>query len=449
MRKFAIFAVLAALVYTAAARGQKVGVAVLDLEPQGVAVSTAAVISEFVRGEFRNSERIDLIEKNKMEALLKQKAFEQTGCTESKCAAEAGTILNVDKMIIGTLGKLGQKFVLTLRVVDVKTARIEYQDREEKIVAEEDLNNLVPPLVARILPKIKLTGLGQALSQEQSPAAETGGLKVYSAPAGANIFVDGTDWGQTPRLVSPLEAGERSVLLTLDGYRNAERQVKVARGITASMNVTLEKVYGSIKVTSSPPGAGVYMDKVSKGLTGSTGLTVAGLSIRTYRLKVAKTGYENYEVEVTTAPDEVTEVNAVLNPKPGSIVITSTPSGANVMVDGTPRGNTPCSVTGLEPGSYSVKVEKTGYQDGEISVNIGAGQSVAKSIVLKKTPTSPSYPSPRGEGRVGLTPLGGGESRNEKDGSVLIEIPAGNFTMGSNDYDDEKPIHTVHLDKYY
>jgi hypothetical protein len=45
--------------------------------------------------------------------------------------------------------------------------------------------------------------------------------------------------------------------------------------------------------------------------------------------------------------------------------------------------------------------------------------------------------------------LGRGENRNKKDGSVLIEIPAGSFPMGSNESDEEKPIHTVYLDKYY
>ena len=57
-----------------------------------------------------------------------------------------------------------------------------------------------------------------------------------------------------------------------------------------------------------------------------------------------------------------------------------------------------------------------------------------------------------GEARKGqgLTPLGGGESRNEKDGSVLVEVPAGSFSMGSNDGENnEKPVHTVYLDKYY
>ncbi|MBI5805814.1 SUMF1/EgtB/PvdO family nonheme iron enzyme [candidate division TA06 bacterium] len=41
------------------------------------------------------------------------------------------------------------------------------------------------------------------------------------------------------------------------------------------------------------------------------------------------------------------------------------------------------------------------------------------------------------------------ETTNLKDGSVLIEIPAGSFSMGSNENDDEKPVHTVYLDKYY
>ncbi|MGE3062130.1 MAG: formylglycine-generating enzyme family protein [bacterium] len=41
------------------------------------------------------------------------------------------------------------------------------------------------------------------------------------------------------------------------------------------------------------------------------------------------------------------------------------------------------------------------------------------------------------------------EYENSIDGSVLIYIPAGEFTMGSWDYDDEKPVHKVYLDGYY
>lgn len=35
------------------------------------------------------------------------------------------------------------------------------------------------------------------------------------------------------------------------------------------------------------------------------------------------------------------------------------------------------------------------------------------------------------------------------DGIIMVYIPPGEFTMGSNDYDDEKPPHTVYLDGYW
>ncbi|MCW3094831.1 MAG: exported protein of unknown function, partial [Chthonomonadaceae bacterium] len=39
--------------------------------------------------------------------------------------------------------------------------------------------------------------------------------------------------------------------------------------------------------------------------------------------------------------------------------------------------------------------------------------------------------------------------KNSKDNADMVFIPAGEFTMGSNDSDSEKPVHTVMLDGYY
>lgn len=42
------------------------------------------------------------------------------------------------------------------------------------------------------------------------------------------------------------------------------------------------------------------------------------------------------------------------------------------------------------------------------------------------------------------------EYQNDKDSSTMVLIPAGEFTMGSDDYrDNGKPIHTVYLDTFY
>jgi len=59
----------------------------------------------------------------------------------------------------------------------------------------------------------------------------------------------------------------------------------------------------------------------------------------------------------------------------------------------------------------------------------------------------------KGGASVLMTPLGKNaqgfeEYRNGKDSSTMVRIPAGEFAMGSNNY-DEKPSHTVYLDAYY
>lgn len=57
---------------------------------------------------------------------------------------------------------------------------------------------------------------------------------------------------------------------------------------------------------------------------------------------------------------------------------------------------------------------------------------------------------------IGLLSCGGGFAESpekeitwKRDNSVMVLIPAGEFTMGSNEYRDEYPPHKVYLDTYY
>ncbi len=45
--------------------------------------------------------------------------------------------------------------------------------------------------------------------------------------------------------------------------------------------------------------------------------------------------------------------------------------------------------------------------------------------------------------------LGIGSTMTGEDGMTLLYVPEGEFTMGSDTYDDEKPVHTVYLNAYW
>jgi len=139
-----------------AAHAEKVPLAVYDLEAQGVPGATAAIVTDVVRSELRFCGKYELIEKARMQEVLRLQSFQLTGCTEAECAAKLGKILNVKKMVVGGLGKMGESYRLSLRVVDVETAVIETEGSEKQALKEDDLDRLVPVLVSRLFcPEIK------------------------------------------------------------------------------------------------------------------------------------------------------------------------------------------------------------------------------------------------------------------------------------------------------
>jgi len=147
---------LGIILFCTAARAEKVPLAVYDLEAQGVPGATAAIVTDVVRSELRFCGKYELIEKARMQEVLRLQGFQQTGCTEAECAAKLGKILNVKKMVVGGLGKLGDSYRLSLRVVDVETAVIETEGSEKQALKEDDLDRLVPVLVSRLFcPEIK------------------------------------------------------------------------------------------------------------------------------------------------------------------------------------------------------------------------------------------------------------------------------------------------------
>ena len=133
---------------------KKINLAVMDFSPQSVSASDAVVISDMLRGEMVKTGAFNVIEKQNMDKIMAEQAFQQTGCTSEECAVKLGKLLNVRTILVGSFGKIMGVHVVNLRVVDVETGRIEFGDKVTGATLA-DLDSGLSAIAKRIAKKLR------------------------------------------------------------------------------------------------------------------------------------------------------------------------------------------------------------------------------------------------------------------------------------------------------
>lgn len=96
----------------------------------------------------------------------------------------------------------------------------------------------------------------------------------------------------------------------------------------------------------------------------------------------------------TVAPDTPGTLPPMVPAAVGALLVTTTPAGASISVDGVPRGISPATVSGLSPGSHTVLLHLDGYQDVSVPITIITGQTQTYTTGLQTAPTPlPALPA--------------------------------------------------------
>ncbi|MDA3792948.1 MAG: hypothetical protein PF545_04735 [Elusimicrobia bacterium] len=117
-------------------------IAVLDFKGKSVSSMEASVVTDFLRTALVNSRYFTVTERGNMEAILVEQGFQQTGCTTQECAVKVGNLLNVSKIVIGKVSKLGEKYYVTANLVDIATGQIVISERVRSETKDELVDNM-------------------------------------------------------------------------------------------------------------------------------------------------------------------------------------------------------------------------------------------------------------------------------------------------------------------
>ncbi len=144
-----------------------------------------------------------------------------------------------------------------------------------------------------------------------------------------------------------------------------------------------------VTITSTPPGAELYVDRKDLGSRGRTPQTIA-LSPGAHTLLLELTGYRPGSVKLTAARGRETKLTAPLIRVEGSVAFTGTPEGAVIResADGAELGRVPATLS-FAPGQRLLVVQAPGHSAQQVLVDVKADETIAARVALpeKQKPT--------------------------------------------------------------
>lgn len=208
------------------------------------------------------------------------------------------------------------------------------------------------------------------------------GLVLFeTAPAGAEVTVNGAFRGKTPLLIPDLTVGVYKVAFRLEGYDLRETDLTVADRIPKVCRMNMKSIFATVQVTSKPDGALVFIDGTQKG---QSPCTIEDVLLGDHILRVVKDGFKDHQVQFTLSQTTTYPITVQLEERLAAIDISSNPADAKVTINGDYKGRTPLLITGLRDGKYVVVIERPTFEKIVRDVEIQKTQDQKVDVTLLK-----------------------------------------------------------------
>lgn len=109
----------------------KIGLAILPIENIGLSKDDYSVIVDKFTLEIVASKKFSLVERSLLDKVLNEQALGQSGAIDPKSIANIGKLTGADKMVKCKVYKTGKNYVMQADVIDVNTAQIEHNVKED------------------------------------------------------------------------------------------------------------------------------------------------------------------------------------------------------------------------------------------------------------------------------------------------------------------------------
>jgi len=205
-----------------------------------------------------------------------------------------------------------------------------------------------------------------------------GFVTVQSVPQGATVALNGKALSITDFFPLEVVAGDYSLDITKNGYRQETKPVTVAPGETLSLQFDLVRTSATGFVITEPTDVEIFIDNVRKGSTtgvldpalaaiaaakgldpakSSSRLEIPDLPSGSHTIEFRHPCYETLKMGLDVPEPQDYEIPPIkLEPSIGTIVLTSDPPGGQIFIDGESQGVAPKTLRSVCAGMRRVEV---------------------------------------------------------------------------------------------
>lgn len=222
-------------------------------------------------------------------------------------------------------------------------------------------------------------------------APDFGVLEVRSTPPGAEITLNGEPTGEkTPHTFPARKAGVVEVTVAQPPlYLPQSQRVRLADGKTALVDLALGANFGSLSVTSSPPGLSVELDGRALG---ETPVRLPRLTTGVHEVKLVSRTHGAPPQRVSIEQGDDADVHFDAQPRLGRLNLTAViedgedrePAEAEVWIDGARVPDTTPFKKELIVGRYELRLRAEGASEATAVAEIVEGEETRLDVALPK-----------------------------------------------------------------
>ena len=205
-----------------------------------------------------------------------------------------------------------------------------------------------------------------------------GFVTVQSAPQGATVALNGKALSVTDFFPLEVVAGDYTLDITKNGYRQETRPVTVVAGETLSLQFDLVRTSATGFVITEPTDVEIFIDGVRKGSTtgvldpalaaiaaargldpakSSSRLEIPDLPSGSHTIEFRHACYETLKLGLDVPEPQDYDIPPIkLEPSIGTISLTSDPPGGQIFIDGESQGVAPKTLRSVCAGIRRVEV---------------------------------------------------------------------------------------------